>query len=97
MKSNEDTVEDLTINEIEIKSKEWTTNKLKEELGITSRNRQNKIDQKGLYGEKNLRRYLLKVSNEANIMDKGQEMIAQIALYIKNEILATEYSRRIKI
>lgn len=95
--SSDDTVEDLTIDEVEVKSKEWSTNKLKKELGITPRNRQNKIDQKGLYGEKNLRRYLLKVSNEVNIMDKGQEILASISLFIKEEILATELSRRIKI
>ena len=66
-------------------------------MSINDKNRNNKIDQKGLYGETNLDSYLRKIIRKGVNMEIVPEYLAKITLYAKEEILMQEYARRIAL
>ena len=67
---------------------------LKKILNINTKNRNNKIDQKGLYGEKNLGTYITKIKRKGVDINLASEYCAKISLYAKEELLMQEYAER---
>ena len=90
-------IEETPLSEIKDKSKELTMTEIKRLMSINDKNRNNKIDQKGLYGETNLDSYLRKIIRKGVNMDIVPEYLAKITLYAKEEILMQEYARRIAL
>ena len=90
----ENFVDTTPINEIKEKAKELSMTDLKKILNINTKNRNNKIDQKGLYGEKNLATYITKIKRKGVDINLASEYCAKISLYAKEELLMQEYAER---
>ena len=90
-------LEEKTVDEVSKEVEGMSLKELKKELGIGVRNQQNKRDQKGLYFGNNLETYLKKfIDNWDRKLWRIPELCASVSMMAKEEILATEYSKRIK-
>ena len=91
-------MEDIGINEIREKAEELTGDELRKALHMKGDKSHRKLDRHGLYTEANIEEYLKKFIREWNLnIEKIPELLVQVALYYKEEILMTEYVRRFHI